>query len=105
MMFGAGKALKVCSDLASFSVGQRSNSSLPTKRSMIPNQIPEMIVMRMNFGALRLGVGALFLVLWTGCYPGEIDSASQTDVVLTFHAPNADFTVNSTLSMPDSIVD
>jgi hypothetical protein len=59
----------------------------------------------MNSGSLRLCVGALFIVLWAGCYPGEIDSASQTDVVLTFHAPGADFGVNNTFSMPDSIVD
>lgn len=61
--------------------------------------------MRMNSGALRLCVGALCVLLWTGCYPGEINSASQTDVVITFHAPNANFTVNNTLVMPDSIVD
>jgi hypothetical protein len=61
--------------------------------------------MRMKSGAVRFCVGALFVVLWVGCYPGEIDSASQTDVVLTFHAPNADFKANNTFSMPDSIVD
>src|SRR5512145_690251 len=72
---------------------------------MIPNQTRERIVMRMNSGALRLCVGALCVLLWTGCYPGEINSASQTDVVLTFHDKDADFTVNNTLSMPDSIVD
>ena len=60
--------------------------------------------MRMNSG-VRLCVGALFVLVWTGCYPGEIDSASQTDVVLTFHAPNADFAATNTLVMPDSIVD
>jgi hypothetical protein len=59
----------------------------------------------MNSGSLRLCVGALFIVLWAGCYPGEIDSASQTDVVLTFHAPGADFGVNNTFSMPNTIVD
>lgn len=63
--------------------------------------------MRMNSGGLRLWIGALGVVLWvaTACYPGEIDSASQTDVVLTFHAQGADFAANNTLSMPDSIVD
>ena len=61
--------------------------------------------MRMKSGGLRFCVGALFVVLWAGCYPGEIDSASQTDVVLTFHKTDADFKVNNTLSMPDSIVD
>jgi hypothetical protein len=63
--------------------------------------------MRMNPGGLRLCVGALIVAAWVGagCYPGEIDSASQTDVVLTFHAPNANFTANQTLAMPDSIVD
>lgn len=61
--------------------------------------------MRMNSGALRLGVGALVVLLWTGCYPGEINSASQTDVVITFHAAGADFTANNTLAMPDTIID
>jgi len=63
--------------------------------------------MRMNPGGMRLCVGALLAAAWVGagCYPGEIDSASQTDVVLTFHAPNADFQINNTFSMPDSIVD
>jgi hypothetical protein len=61
--------------------------------------------MRMKSGGLRLCVGALFIVLWAACYPGEIDSTSQTDIVLTFHKKDADFKVNNTLSLPDSIVD
>jgi uncharacterized protein DUF4136 len=40
-----------------------------------------------------------------GCYPGEIDSAAQTDLVVTFHKEGADFQANQTFSMPDSIVD
>jgi len=39
------------------------------------------------------------------CYPGEIDSAAQTDLVITFHQEGADFQANQTFSMPDSIVD
>lgn len=63
--------------------------------------------MRMSSDGLRLCVGALFVALGVaaGCYPGEINSASQTDVVLTFHAAGADFGVNQTLAMPDTIVD
>ena len=40
-----------------------------------------------------------------GCYPGEIDTAAQTDLVITFHKQDADFQANQTFSMPDSIVD
>lgn len=39
------------------------------------------------------------------CYPGEIDSAAQTDLVVTFHKQDADFQANLTYAMPDSIVD
>jgi hypothetical protein len=34
-----------------------------------------------------------------GCYPGEIDSAAQTDLVITFHKEGADFQANQTFSM------
>ena len=39
------------------------------------------------------------------CYPGEIDTAAQTDLVITFHKQDADFQANQTFAMPDSIVD
>ena len=39
------------------------------------------------------------------CYPGEIDSSAQTDLVITFHQEGADFQANQTFSMPDTIVD
>ena len=39
------------------------------------------------------------------CYPGEIDSAAQTDLVVTFHKQDADFQANLTYAMPDTIVD
>jgi uncharacterized protein DUF4136 len=39
------------------------------------------------------------------CYPGEIDSAAQTDLVVTFHQEGADFQANGTFDIPDSIVD
>jgi hypothetical protein len=61
--------------------------------------------MRMNSGSLRIGVGVLFLGLWVACYPGENRLSLQTDVVLTFHAANADFKANNTFSAADSIVD
>ena len=51
--------------------------------------------------------GALFgcSLGMTACYPGEIDSAAQTDLVITFHKEDADFQANLTYAMPDSIVD
>jgi hypothetical protein len=48
---------------------------------------------------------ALFGVFSAGCYPGEIDTAAQTDLVATFHMEGADFTANHTYDMPDSVVD
>ena len=39
------------------------------------------------------------------CYPGEIDSAAQTDLVVTFHQEGADFQANGPFAIPDSIVD
>jgi uncharacterized protein DUF4136 len=51
--------------------------------------------------------GALFgcLLGAAACYPGEIDSAAQTDLVVTFHDDAADFQANATFAIPDSIVD
>jgi hypothetical protein len=51
--------------------------------------------------------GALFgcSLGMAACYPGEIDSAAQTDLVVTFHKDDADFQANLTYSMPDTIVD
>lgn len=48
---------------------------------------------------------ALFGAFSAGCYPGEIDTAAQTDLVATFHMEGADFAANKTYDMPDSIVD
>jgi len=48
---------------------------------------------------------ALFGALSVGCYPGEIQTAAQTDLVATFHKKDADFKANKTFAMPDSIVD
>ena len=39
------------------------------------------------------------------CYPGEIDSTAQTDLVITFHQEGFDFQTNQTFAMPDTIVD
>jgi Domain of unknown function (DUF4136) len=51
--------------------------------------------------------GALFgcSLGMAACYPGEIDSAAQTDLVVTFHKDDADFQANLTFDIPDSIVD
>ena len=48
---------------------------------------------------------ALFGAFSVGCYPGEIQTAAQTDLVATFHKKDADFKANKTFAMPDSIVD
>ena len=55
------------------------------------------------------GPGGLFtavaLILTLGaCYPGDISSVEETDVVLTIHNGN-DFSGFSTYAMPDTIVD
>src|SRR5262245_32656105 len=51
--------------------------------------------------------GALFGCVLGGaaCYPGEIDTAAQTDLVVTFHADGADFQANATFDIPDTIID
>lgn len=51
--------------------------------------------------------GALFgcLLGAAACYPGEIDSAAQTDLVVTFHDDAADFQANATFDMPDTVID
>lgn len=49
--------------------------------------------------------GALFGCSLGGCYPGEIDTVAQTDLVITFHKQDADFQANQTFSMPDTIID
>jgi hypothetical protein len=48
-------------------------------------------------------VGCLLGV--AACYPGEIDTVAQTDLVVTFHADGVDFQANATFAIPDSIVD
>lgn len=54
---------------------------------------------------LRLCLGALVGGLVVGCYPGGIETVSQTDLVATFFQKGVDFTANHTYDMPDSIVD
>lgn len=51
--------------------------------------------------------GALFGCCLGGaaCYPGEIDTVAQTDLVVTFHQDGANFQANTTFDIPDSIVD
>src|SRR5262245_51908344 len=48
---------------------------------------------------------ALFGAVSAGCYPGEIDTVAQTDLVATFHMEGADYTANTTYAMPDTIID
>jgi hypothetical protein len=42
-------------------------------------------------------------LLW-GCYPQGPDYIEEMDVVLTYHQPEYDFSVNATYAMPDRIV-
>ena len=61
--------------------------------------------MLMQRVGLRLCVGMLVGALAAGCYPGGIETVSQTDLVATFFQKGVDFTANKTFDMPDSIVD
>ena len=50
-------------------------------------------------------IAAVALILALGaCYPGDISSVEETDVVLTIHSGN-DFSGFNTYAMPDTIVD
>jgi len=52
-----------------------------------------------------IGLAAVALILTLGaCYPGEISSVEDTDVVLTVHG-DTDFSSYSTYAMPDTVVD
>jgi len=54
---------------------------------------------------VRLEFVAFALVLALGaCYPDEITSADETDVVLTTHGTD-DFSAYSTYAMPDTVID
>jgi len=44
------------------------------------------------------------LVAVASCYPGDISSVSDLDVVLTFQNPNADYTQYTTYAIPDTVV-
>lgn len=55
------------------------------------------------------GPGSLFaavalIVALGACYPGDISSVEETDVVLTIHSGN-DFSAYDTYAMPDTVVD
>ncbi len=51
-------------------------------------------------GGLLVGVAAIM----AGCYPGEINSLDQTDIVVTAHDENADFQSKRTYVVPDTVV-
>ena len=51
------------------------------------------------------GLAAAALVMALGaCYPGDISSVEETDVVLTIHSGN-DFSAFNTYAMPDTVID
>lgn len=55
---------------------------------------------------LGLAVGAAGVAAaLVGCYPGEITSVEQTDVVVTLHDRDFDFLQNRTYAMPDTVLD
>ena len=47
-------------------------------------------------------IGIIFLMV--SCYPGEIDSYEETDLVFTNYTESFDFAGQGTYSMPDKIV-
>ena len=47
-----------------------------------------------------VGLSLAFL----SCYPGEITSIQDLDIVATFHDPDADFAANRTYVIPDSVI-
>jgi uncharacterized protein DUF4136 len=61
--------------------------------------------MLMQRVGLRFCVGILVGALAAGCYPGGLETVSQTDLVATFFQKGVDFTAKNTYNMPDSIVD
>ena len=55
----------------------------------------------------RVSLFAAMTILVAGvasCYPGEISSLDETDLVLTFYDTTADFESNVTYAMPDTII-
>lgn len=59
--------------------------------------------------ALRLLLYGLLLlagsaILLTGCYPGEIDSLQEADLVVTLFDQDANFSAYRTYAMPDTII-
>lgn len=57
---------------------------------------------------ISLGVIALLIiavpVVFYSCYPGEIDSVQETDLVVTLFDKDADFSAYKTYAMPDTII-
>lgn len=58
--------------------------------------------------AISLGVIALLIlavpIVFYSCYPGEIDSVQETDLVVTLFDKDADFSAYKTYAMPDTII-
>lgn len=60
------------------------------------------IARRVPYLMLALMAGAIMAL--AGCYPGEIESVQEADLVTTLYDKNANFGTLRTYSMPDSIV-
>lgn len=56
-----------------------------------------------RLGIIAAAAGAAAVL--AGCYPGEITSVEQTDVVITLHDRDFDFSQNRTYAMPDTVLD
>ena len=55
---------------------------------------------------LVLGCGAFALAaVLAGCYPGDINSLSETDVVATVHDEGLNFQNKRTYAVPDTVID
>lgn len=59
---------------------------------------------RLRNGLVPAAVLAWFSVALFACYPGEITSIAQTDLVVTVHNDSVNFTSFRTYAMPDTIV-
>jgi hypothetical protein len=63
--------------------------------------------MKSNKLTFRSWIVFIFLMsglILVSCYPGDPLTPADTDVVATFHKPDADFSAKMTYAMPDSII-
>jgi hypothetical protein len=51
-----------------------------------------------------LALMAVAIMILAGCYPGEVESVAELDLVTTLYDKNADFAALTTYFMPDTII-